>query len=134
MGDKVMDTLADRGDVYGSFHGNSFMSQELKSTLHSSTGWPRLSDVQKEALELMCTKIGRIMTGDPSFVDNWHDIAGYAQLVEESLTPVEIPPISDIPSRKPQTSLRKTEKPQWDGLNQKWVYSQDKTTAEGQKK
>ena len=85
MGGNVTNTLADRGKVYGSFHGNAFVSQELKRTLQSGTGWPKLSDTQKEALELICTKIGRIMTGDPSFIDNWHDITGYASLVEESL-------------------------------------------------
>lgn len=28
-------------------------------------------------------KIGRILNGDPAYADSWHDIAGYATLVEK---------------------------------------------------
>lgn len=30
-------------------------------------------------------KISRIVNGDPDYADNWHDIQGYARLVEERL-------------------------------------------------
>jgi hypothetical protein len=30
-------------------------------------------------------KIGRILNGDPDYVDNWDDIAGYSQLVAKLL-------------------------------------------------
>jgi hypothetical protein len=30
-------------------------------------------------------KIARILNGDPTYTDNWHDIAGYATLVEQHL-------------------------------------------------
>ena len=30
-------------------------------------------------------KIGRIVNGDPNYADSWHDIAGYAKLVEDRL-------------------------------------------------
>src|SRR5690606_10084595 len=30
-------------------------------------------------------KIARILIGDPNYADNWHDIQGYAKLVEERL-------------------------------------------------
>ena len=28
-------------------------------------------------------KLARILNGDPNYVDSWHDIAGYAILVED---------------------------------------------------
>lgn len=31
-------------------------------------------------------KIARIMNGDPDHIDHWHDIAGYATLIEWILT------------------------------------------------
>ena len=31
-------------------------------------------------------KIGRILNGDPNYADSWHDIAGYAKLVEDELS------------------------------------------------
>ena len=30
-------------------------------------------------------KIARVLNGDPNYPDNWHDIAGYARLVEREL-------------------------------------------------
>jgi len=30
-------------------------------------------------------KIARIVNGDPDYTDSWHDIAGYAKLVEDRL-------------------------------------------------
>lgn len=39
----------------------------------------------KEALEMIQTKVGRILTGDPTHRDSWHDIAGYAVLIEQLL-------------------------------------------------
>jgi len=30
-------------------------------------------------------KIARILNGDPEYSDNWHDIAGYATLIEVAL-------------------------------------------------
>lgn len=31
----------------------------------------------------------RILNGDPDYHDSWHDIAGYAQLVADQLSPEE---------------------------------------------
>lgn len=40
---------------------------------------------QREALDMIFHKIGRIVCGDPNYADSWHDIAGYAKLVENRL-------------------------------------------------
>jgi hypothetical protein len=50
-----------------------------------SPNWTALSDDKKEALETIAVKMGRILNGDPEYADSWHDIAGYAKLVEDSL-------------------------------------------------
>jgi len=34
-------------------------------------------------------KIARILNGDPNLIDNWHDIAGYAKLVEMEIEKTE---------------------------------------------
>ena len=36
-------------------------------------------------LGTIADKIGRILSGDPNYADNWHDIQGYAKLVEDRL-------------------------------------------------
>lgn len=75
-------TLADRGTRYGSFTGHARITQSLKRAMVDSPNWTRLSDDQKECLEMVAHKIGRILNGDPDYLDSWHDIIGYTRLVE----------------------------------------------------
>jgi hypothetical protein len=81
----VDNTLAERGSRYGAFNTHAEITQSLKTLLRSYQGWHRLSDSQAEALEMIAHKIGRIINGDPNYADSWHDIAGYASLVDKEL-------------------------------------------------
>jgi len=38
-----------------------------------------------ESLDLICTKLSRIVTGDCNHQDHWLDIAGYATLISDRL-------------------------------------------------
>lgn len=78
-------TLAERGTRYGDFSDHARVCQALKKVQMMQPGWERLSAVQKQALEVIADKIARILTGDPDYDDNWHDIQGYAKLVEDRL-------------------------------------------------
>jgi hypothetical protein len=80
-------TLAERGARYGDFMGHSEVTQDLKDVLagHLASRAKRLDPDQQEALDMICHKIGRIINGDADYADSWHDIAGYAQLVEKRL-------------------------------------------------
>lgn len=51
----------------------------------NQTGYVKLTEVQREAVDLICTKLSRILSGGNSHIDNWHDIAGYATLAEQEL-------------------------------------------------
>lgn len=66
-----------RGETHGDFFAMSATIQAIKDTMHVSHNWPTLHPGQKEALELIATKIGRILTGDPGHLDHWQDGAGY---------------------------------------------------------
>jgi hypothetical protein len=44
-----------------------------------------MQDDQREALDMIAHKIGRILNGDPNYADSWHDLEGYARLVEQRL-------------------------------------------------
>lgn len=81
----IDNTLAERKDRYGLFIHNAALTQALSRVLHSHRGWPHLEVDQKEALEMICHKISRIINGDPNYADSWHDISGYATLVEKRL-------------------------------------------------
>lgn len=79
-------TLAERGDRYGVFTSHAYISQNLKAVMAVTQKWDFLEDDQREALEMIAHKIGRILNGDPNYDDSWIDIAGYAKLVADRLT------------------------------------------------
>lgn len=83
--DSIDKTLTERGNRYGPFSGHALITQQLKEVMQCNKGWSNLSRSQKESLEMIAHKIGRILNGDPSYIDSWHDIAGYATLVEKQL-------------------------------------------------
>lgn len=80
-------TLAERGNRYGSFSGHAAVTQDLKNTIvrHLRYRNKELPPSQQEALDMICHKIGRIINGDNNYADSWHDIAGYAKLVDDQL-------------------------------------------------
>ena len=81
----IEQTLAERGKRYGDFSTHAAISQALKDAMVAGTRWNYLRPIHKEALEMIQHKIARILNGDPSYADNWHDIAGYAKLVEDRI-------------------------------------------------
>ncbi|MEM4379973.1 MAG: DUF6378 domain-containing protein [Thermoplasmatales archaeon] len=79
-------TLEARGKTYGKFIDVAACSQALKEIISLYTpNHKRYNVDQKEALDMICMKIARIVAGDADHVDSWHDIAGYAKLVEDRL-------------------------------------------------
>lgn len=85
-----IDTLNTRGSKYGKFKSIGEICQEFKGTLHNHMDPLKLEPYQVEALEMILHKVTRIINGDPTYLDNWHDIAGYATLVEKTLQGEEI--------------------------------------------
>ncbi len=78
-------TLNSRGRTHGDFIENSVISQEFKEVIRECVNYDIMNCPMKEALDMICHKIGRICAGDPFVADHWHDIAGYATLVEKQL-------------------------------------------------
>ena len=87
MQTNVAEVLKERQGTHGSFTENAKCSQELKSIVYEyGTDNPELfSSVQREALDNICQKMARIITGNPNHVDSWVDIAGYATLAVKDL-------------------------------------------------
>ena len=78
-------TLDEREERYGAFSEHARLSQGIKRVMVTGRRWDALTDSQKEALEMVAHKIARVLNGDPGYADNWHDMAGYATLVEREL-------------------------------------------------
>lgn len=81
------DILEERGKRYGSFARHAQISQSLKDTVQNYMGvkWHQIKPDQREAFEMICHKMARIINGDPDYHDSWADIAGYAKLVADRL-------------------------------------------------
>ena len=77
--------LAERGNRYGTFENHARISQALKRAMHDSPNWSKLTDVQKEGLEMIQHKVARMLNGDPSYLDNIIDVVGYATLVKDAM-------------------------------------------------
>lgn len=80
--------LSQRGERYGPFAGHADITQTLKRCVHGhagGAGWGRMSAAQREAMDMILHKIGRIVNGDPDYDDSWRDIAGYAERVVEAI-------------------------------------------------
>jgi hypothetical protein len=78
-------TLAERGSRYGAFPEHARITQGIKCAMQDSPNWIKLADDQKEALEMVAHKVGRILNGDPDFHDSWWDCIGYLTLVTNRL-------------------------------------------------
>lgn len=77
--------LEARQDTHGDFTDNARVMQGLKRVLWNEKGWDKLTDVQREALEMIVHKCGRIISGNPNEPDHWNDIAGYAKLAAQRI-------------------------------------------------
>ncbi len=81
----INEMLAMREARYGTFENHARISQALKDVMYVRSGWDRLAEDQREALEMIQHKVARILNGDPNYLDNWVDICGYSQLVVNRL-------------------------------------------------
>ena len=81
----IDETLAERETRYGAFTGHAQITQEIKQAMIKGRNWVSLAADQKEALDMVAHKIGRILNGDANYIDSWHDIIGYVRLVEVRL-------------------------------------------------
>ena len=80
-----MSILKERAKTHGDYERLAFVAQSLKNVLRDAPNYERLSPVQRESVELIATKLARIVCGDPDEKDHWIDLSGYADLVNFNL-------------------------------------------------
>ena len=83
----VNQTLESREKTHGDYKDVAEAAQTIKNTFQFLTNEndSKLSPVQLESLDMFASKLARIFCGNPNEPDHWHDIAGYATLVEKEL-------------------------------------------------
>tara|TARA_R110001599_G_scaffold100770_9_gene258138 strand:+ start:5389 stop:5901 length:513 start_codon:yes stop_codon:yes gene_type:complete len=99
----VDQTLQQCGNLYGEFSDRARISQNIKNAMQDSQNWSSLSNDKKESLEMIASKISRILNGDPECKDSWHDITGYTKLVENTLKDDETAPAINEVKHAPHT-------------------------------
>lgn len=83
-----VDTVLDsRAKDYGKFIEGAEIMQMLKRMVHNfiDVRGTQLAFDQRESIDMIIHKLGRIINGNPDKVDHWTDIAGYAKLVADRL-------------------------------------------------
>jgi hypothetical protein len=79
--------LDKRAEQYGSFMASANVAIRLKGVMHNAIAQQdlHLAPDQLLSLDMIAVKVSRILTGNPSHIDSWVDIAGYAKLVADRL-------------------------------------------------
>ena len=85
--EQIEKILDNRAEQYGVFIRSADVAIKLKQVIHNAMVREdtKLYPDQLQALDMIATKIGRILTGNSSHIDSWIDIAGYAKLVVDRL-------------------------------------------------
>jgi hypothetical protein len=86
-GTSVDNVLNDRAKDYGKFIEGAEIMQMLKRLVHNYIEQRQtpLAFDQREAIDMIIHKLGRIINGNPDKVDHWVDVAGYSTLVADRL-------------------------------------------------
>lgn len=87
----VEKTLEERGSRYGTFMEHARIAQALQDVMRSNTNWQYLEADERQALTTIADKIARILNAPAGTIysDSFHDIAGYALLVDKRLKAIE---------------------------------------------
>lgn len=77
-------TLKERGARYGAFSEHAQIAQAIQDAYRIyPEKWNKLPPVVKQGLTVIADKIARILNGDEYYDDNYHDLGGYAKLMED---------------------------------------------------
>lgn len=78
-------TLAERQSTYGNFEDVAFVTENIMHILAKVrvNGLDDLPNTHRMALYMIASKMARIVNGDFNHLDSWHDIGGYAKLIEK---------------------------------------------------
>jgi len=84
----INEILDERGKRYGKFVDVAKATNDIQEAVFDNMRIDKLKLLKHDqslAIEMICHKLARIAVGDADYLDNWIDIAGYAQLVADRL-------------------------------------------------
>lgn len=81
----IREILNQRAQTHGHYPLHAYITQRMKELFRQQENWSRLTDAQREFLDMDAHKVGRILAGDPTHTDHYKDISGYAELCVQEL-------------------------------------------------
>lgn len=95
--------LAEREAAHGPFSSFCSITADIRDAVFVplQARGIKLPLVLQTSLEMICFKLARIANGNPNNPDTWLDIAGYAQLGLEHLTPQAPQPAAEEATNGP---------------------------------
>jgi hypothetical protein len=88
--DPITKILNEREVTHGDYLSKCIFIQTIKEAMRNENdNWSLLDPDMQESLDMIVTKMARILVGDSYHHDSWIDIAGYAMLVANRLQPKE---------------------------------------------
>lgn len=85
MADTIERLVEQRESTHGDFSKSSTFIQDVKELMRQSPNWDKMTDAQRQVLEMDIHKTGRILYGEHSFKDHWLDKQGYVQLIIDEI-------------------------------------------------
>ena len=79
----IEDVLEQRGKTHGDFSDVAYFAQRLREIFRENG--KLISDSHAESLDMIASKLARILAGNPNEPDHWLDIEGYARLARERI-------------------------------------------------
>lgn len=78
----MSELLEEREKTHGDFREVARRAQALKAVINENKSLPLQ---QREALDMIASKVARILSGDNNCKDHWVDVGGYAELIARDL-------------------------------------------------
>lgn len=86
----MSDILNERQKTHGDYYDTAAYAQHLKEVMRRGKNWTLLDDIQRETLEMVATKIARMLSGNHLYLDNVVDIIGYMGLLKRHLEGADV--------------------------------------------
>jgi hypothetical protein len=108
LSDSTTALLSERGKTHGDYKVHARITCRLKDVISDECrdrclrGQQPLTVEQRESLDMIMHKVGRVIAGDASYYDHWDDIAGYAKLCSKKpALPVSGRSLANHPDNNP---------------------------------
>ena len=86
---EIQETLNKRDAKYGGMEVNAKMINKFMNALAEGSSYTKLSPMHHMVFYMIFVKIARCANGDVNYIDNIHDIIGYATGLEKHLKELE---------------------------------------------